>query len=140
MISVADFGRLRIEDYRLDDRVGCSDGWRFLGRVWHSWGHGHTDFLYTPDQPEVTRCICLDFADFPPRTIQRLLTDLGLALSPGMRLAEVQEVLGAPVKTQSFVADRTSYEFHVGDYTVDATIRDDAGLTYLVIYPPLPPV
>jgi hypothetical protein len=33
MISVDDFGRLRIEDYRLDDRVGCSDDWRFLGRV-----------------------------------------------------------------------------------------------------------
>jgi hypothetical protein len=137
MISVADFGRLRIEDYRLDDRVGCSDDWRFLGRVWHSWGHGHTDFLSTPDQPDVTRCICLDFADLPPRTLNRLLTDVGLALSPGMRLAEVQAVLGAPV---SLHAGRASYEFQVGDYTVQATIQHETGLTHLVIYPPLPPL
>jgi hypothetical protein len=139
MISVEDFERLEVTDYLLDDQVGFSDDWRFLGRVWHCYGYGFTDFLETPDQPDVVRCICINSKDLPTATWARLLADLDLPLHPGMNIEEVTKVLGTPVRSESFVADRVSLEFQVGEFTVDTTIVQETGLTYLVIHPPLPP-
>ena len=138
MISVEAFGRLRASDYIAEDDRAFEDAWEFLGRVWLCAGYYFTDFLATHAEPDVTRCISVSFDDLSPEAGARLLADLDLPLRPGMNLGQVQKVLGEPVSKRSYLADRVSYEFQAGEFTVDATIQQVGGLVYLIIHPPLP--
>lgn len=140
MITLTAFNRLRAEDYIAEDVLGADDDWRFLGRVWRSSGVGFTDFLALPSAPDVTRRVCVDLVDTESVDVKRLLRDLDLRLEAGMGLEEVTALLGLPVQKRGYVADRTTYEFAIGDlpWTMDATIHSVEGLIYLVIHPPLP--
>lgn len=139
MISVDEFGRL--DPLAYVDREGChfSNTWLFLGRMWHHVGNGFTAFLAEPDEPDVARCLCVDLYELPLSTAARLLQDLDLPISAGMDIAQLAGILGDPVSEKSFTSRRVSYEFRAGEFTIDATIEDVRGLTYLVIHPPLPP-
>jgi hypothetical protein len=54
-----------------------------------------------------------------------------------MTIEELNVVLGQPMDHSVFVADRTTYDFCIGNmdaYTVGCTVHDDHGLIYMTVH------
>ena len=141
MISHREFERLRLSEF-VDDVLELSN-WRFMDRIWVGEATGFTEWLRLEDNPGCLGSVSLDLLDLSDDTSQSILTRLGLSLRCRMRLSEIRSVLGPPVRSQSFVADRASYDFEIGEsnrrYSISCTIHKEYGLNYLVLAPILEP-
>jgi hypothetical protein len=87
------------------------------------------------------RSLAIDFSNFPEKPAAEILRTIDLPVQAGMKLDELRELLGKPVKEHRFVQDRVSYEFVVPGppkYDVSCTVLNKGGLMYLVVMAPLP--
>lgn len=134
MISHEDFARLRLLDFV--DEVSPLDCWQFMGRKWVGEAVGFSEWLRPMDDAESLGSLALDLVDLPRDVVASVLDRLQLELEPGLTIGEIRQRLGEPREAQSFVRDRRSYEFLVGDsdaYSVSCTVHEDEGLIYVVV-------
>ena len=139
MISHARFGKLRIAQFRPDAEIAELDNWEFMDHIWVGEAVGFSEWLRLKKEPETLRSLAIDFSEFPEPA--EVLRTIGLSVRGGMKLNELRDLLGEPVKEQRFVKDRVSYEFVVPGppkYDVSCTVLNKGGLTYLVVMAPLP--
>jgi hypothetical protein len=78
----------------------------------------------------------IDFWELPESAWSSILASLRLPLHAGMTCDDITGILGEPVETLAFVADRKTYKFRVGSqhpFHVSCTVQDDAGLTFVSV-------
>jgi hypothetical protein len=136
------FGRLRLADHLPADTLTWISSWEYLERQWCGEASGFTEWLRLESDPEVLRSVALDLAALPEAASASILAALQLPLRPRMPVEEVIAVLGPPLETLAFVADRTTYEFRAGSpesYEVSCTVHHGDGLAYVTVHTvPLP--
>jgi hypothetical protein len=141
MISHARFGKLRLAHFRPDAEIAELDNWEFMGHKWIGEAVGFSEWLRLEDEPKTLRSLAIDFSEFPEEAAANVLRTIDLPVRAEMKLNEICELLGEPVKEHRFVKDRVSYEFIVPRpprYNVSCTVLNQGGLTYLVVMAPLP--
>jgi hypothetical protein len=129
-----EFRRLRLRDFA-DDVIDLQD-WEFMDRTWVGEAIGFTEWLRPEEDPDNLGSMALDLVELSPPVSQTILERIQLPLSRGMTFAEVSSVLGEAVDSQSFVSDRTSFDFLLGNhdrYSVSCTILHQGGLIYVVV-------
>jgi len=107
-----------------------------MGRTWIGEAIGFSEWLCPKDSETELQSLAIDFEVLPRNGCKRVLATLGLPLEPGMSEDSVRNVLGEPVEVQQFVSDRKSLQFKCGtgdNYAVSCTIKETAGLSYLVV-------
>ena len=140
MISHADFGNLRLAQYRHDAEIAELDNWEFMDHMWIGEAVGFSEWLRPAEEPDVLRSLAIDFTEFPETAAIQVLGAIGLSVRAGMSFEELRKLLGEPVNEHRFVKDRVSYEFVVAGppvYNLSCTVLSDGGLTYLVVMVPL---
>lgn len=140
MISHEEFAVLRLAQFLPAEEIQTLNDWEFLDRIWIGEALGFSEWLRLADEPDVLRSLSLDFDEFPAACTHRVLGTIGLPVRAGMRLDDLRRVLGEPTAEEHFVADRVSYDFRVDEprYTVNCTVLNDGGLTYVVVTTRLP--
>lgn len=137
MISYSEFGRLRLRDFCVDDLTESdSPDWEWMGGQWYYDGIGFTWFGCLDGMPGETGGVEVDLVGLPKRVWSQILKSLQLPLREGMTIGSIVGILGQPLKTESFVEDRKSYEFKVGlqnPYKVSCTVLVDGGLAFVSI-------
>lgn len=139
-ITHAEFGALRLSNFLSADQIAPLDEWEFMERTWVGEAAGFSQWLRLAEEPDELRSLALDFTSFPPAASDLVLERLGTALRPGMNLEQLRDVLGEPASEIRFVAGRVTWEYAVTEpaaYTLSCTVRDDVGLSYLVVTSPL---
>ena len=110
-----------------------------MERTWVGEAVGFSEWLRPARSPDLLQSLALDLAVLPEPTSSAVLSRLGLSLHRGMSVEQISRVLGEPVATQSFVADRTNYEFFwqgAEAYNVSCTVRVHEGLVYVIVSVP----
>jgi hypothetical protein len=141
MISHARFGKLRLAQFRPDAEIAELDNWEFMDHLWLGEAVGFSEWLRLEKKPKTLRSLAIDFGEFPAAAAAEVLRTIDLPVHAGMKLGELCELLGEPVKEHRFVKDRVSYEFVFRGppkYDVWCTVLNKGGLTYLVVMVPLP--
>lgn len=141
MISYSRFGQLRLAQFRPDADIADLDNWEFMDHVWVGEAVGFSEWLRLEVKPETLRSLAIDFAEFPEQAAEDVLQAIDLRVRAGMKLDELTDLLGKPVKQHRFVKDRVSYDFEVigpPEYNISCTVLSNGGLKYLVVMPPLP--
>jgi hypothetical protein len=141
MISHSRFGKLRLAQFRPDADIAELDNWEFMDHMWVGEAVGFSEWLRLEKKPETLRSLAIDFSEFPESAAAEVLRTIDLGVRAGMKLNELRELLGEPVKEHRFGKDRVSYEFVVPGppkYDVSCTVLNKGGLTYLVVMAPLP--
>ncbi len=141
MISHARFGKLRLAQFRRDTEIAELENWEFMDHIWVGEAVGFSEWLRLEDKPETLGSLVIDFSEFPEAAAAKVLQTIDLPVHAGMKLDELCQLLGEPVKEERFVKDRVSYEFVVAGppkYDVSCTVLNKGGLTYLVVMAPLP--
>ena len=136
MISHARFGKLRLSRFLPDTEVFWVSGWEFMDEVWVGEKVAFSEWLRLESDPEVLRSLAIDFAEFPADAAGAVLRAIDLPVWAGMSFAELRALLGEPAEVLRFVADRVTYEFAVPGpprYNLSCTVRNDGGLSYLVV-------
>jgi hypothetical protein len=140
MLSYERFGRLRLHQFVVGAKIAQLANWEFMDHIWVGEAVGFSEWLRFASDPEVLRSLALDFSEFPAVAASAVLRAIELPIQPGMRVSELRSILGNPIETQRFVADRLSYEFVVPGppkYLVSCTVLVRGGLSYLVVMRPL---
>lgn len=140
MIPHDQFARLRLAQFLPASEVEELSNWEFLDRIWVGEANGFSEWLRLADDPDVLRCLSLDFDQLPEEPTRKVLETIDLPVRYGMRLAELRGLLGESVGEEHLVSDRVSYLFRVErpSYDIDCTVLNDGGLTYVVVTTPLP--
>jgi hypothetical protein len=143
MISHARFGALRLVQFLPDAEIAERENWEFMDHLWLGEAVGFSEWLRLENAPDVLRSLAIDFTDFPGEAAAEVLRMIDLPIRRGMKLNELREILGEPVKELRFVTakDRVTYQFVLAGpptYDVSCTVLNDGGLTYLVVMAPLP--
>lgn len=134
MITRAEFERLRLRSF-VADVVPLSD-WEFMGRTWIGEADGFTEWLRPADSVDRLGSLSLALEDLPESVSRAVFERLEIALTPGMKLSEVEAALGPSVSTTRLCDDRLTHNFEVGTadrYSVSCTIKADGGLVYVVV-------
>src|ERR1700687_825303 len=141
MISHARFGKLRLAQFLPDAEIAEFENWEFMDHLWVGEAVGFSEWLRLENKPETLRSLAIDFSEFPEAAAAEVLRTIGLGVRAAMKVNELRDLLGEPVKEHRFLKDRVSYEFVVPGppkYDVSCTVLNRGGLTYLVVMPPLP--
>jgi len=143
MITHDRFGALRLAQFLPDAKIAELENWEFMYHVWLGEAVGFSEWLRLENDPGVLRSLAIDFTDFPEQAAAEVLRRIELPVQRGMNLGELREILGEPVNELRLpkVKDRVTYEFVVSDaarYDVRCTVRNEGGLTYVVVMAPLP--
>jgi hypothetical protein len=139
VIPHSTFYQLRLSDFVDPSDISQLSDWEFLDRIWVGEALGFSEWLRPAHSPQQLGSLALDLVDLPQSAVDRCLSALGLPLSRGMDLPQIQAVLGGPCAHHSFVADRASYDFRFGapdQYDISCTVLADGGLCYLVVTVP----
>jgi hypothetical protein len=141
MISHACFGALTLAQFLPDAEIAELENWEFMDRLWLGEAIGFSEWLRLENDPGVLRSLAIDFTGFPERAAAEVLRTTELPVRRGMKRDEICEVLGEPTNEVRLpkVKDRVTYQFVVGPprYDVSCTVRNDGGLSYLVVMAPL---
>lgn len=137
LISHADFAKLRLGKF-IDDEVELESlkNWEFMGERWIGESFGFTEWLRPQNEPEVTRSISIYLEDFEPDFLAELFSKLGVNLVEGLKIDEIEAVLGKAKSRKSFAKDRLTYEFLVGSeevYYISCTVLNQGGLVFFVM-------
>jgi hypothetical protein len=133
------FSQLRLSDFVDPSEISQLSDWEFLDRLWVGEAVGFSEWLCLESSPQQLGSLALDLADLPHNAVESCLSAIGLPLSRGMSLPQIQAVLGRPSGYHSFVPDRTTYDFELGGpdpYDISCTVFTDGGLSYLVVTVP----
>ena len=137
LISHLGFGKLRLENFiSQNSPVESLADWEFMDDYWIGEAFGFSEWLRLEVQPGETQSISINLEDFDLDELNKIFNTLKVPLKPGMTYEEIKKILGTPLNTQSFVANRRSYEFIVGnkdEYYVSCTVVDKVGFTYFVM-------
>lgn len=136
MISHAQFGKLRLAQFRPDADIAELTGWEFMDELWVGEAVGFSEWMRLEADPAVLRSLALDLTEFPTDAAGAVLRAIELPVRAGMSAPELRAVFGEPVEEHRFVADRVTYEFVVSGpprYSVSCTVLNDGGLSYLVV-------
>lgn len=137
LINHSDFAKLRLENFiSLKDDLESLTGWEFMGDHWIGEAIGFTEWLRLEVKPEETKSISINLDDFDSEELNNIFNTLKVPLKAGMSFEKIKNILGTPLNTESFVADRKSYEFIVGtkdEYYVSCTVINKTGLSYFVM-------
>ena len=124
---------MRLEDYfRLRSAIHIVSERVFMGELWNGEGVGFTEWLRPVEDPDATRMIFIDIRNFPDSVSEAVIADLRLPIAKGMKENEVFHLLGLPVKTFTFLSDRLTHVFLLGNdekYYLDLTFHHQDGLT-----------
>lgn len=140
MISHDRFCKLRLAQFRPDAEIAELDNWEFMDHMWVGEAVGFSEWLRLEDKPDKLGSLAIDFSEFPEQAAAEVLGAIELAVRGGMKLDDLRNLLGKPVKEHCFVKDRVSYEFVVPGppkYYVSCTVLNEGGLSYLVVMAPL---
>lgn len=137
MITHKEFKNLEIEEI-VDDRseIQSFGGCEFMDDIWNAKTYGFTEFLKLESDENQSQSISINFEDLRKEKIEMFLKKLGLTVFPGMTLKELENEFGEAIAVESFVEDRKTYEYIIGDndkYYLSCTILDNIGLTYVVV-------
>ena len=141
MISHARFGALRLVQFLPDAEIAELENWEFMDHLWLGEAVGFSEWLRLENEADVLRSLAVDFTEFPEQAAAEVLRRIELPVQRGMRLAELRQLFGEPMKELRFTKDRVTYEFVVPGpprYDVSCTVLNEGGLTYLVVMAPLP--
>ena len=141
MISHARFGKLRLAPFRPAAEIAELDNWEFMDHMWVGEAVGFSEWLRLKAKPETLRSLAIDFSEFPEQAAAEVLRTIDLPIRAGMKVKQLYEFLGEPLKEHRFVKDRVSYDFVLPGppkYHVSCTVLNKGGLTYLVVMAPLP--
>lgn len=137
LIPYSEFARIRLQQFCA---VGVAESdsadWEWMGGFWYCDSIGFTWFGRLRDMPEETGGLEIDFSELPESAWSSILASLHLPLRVGMNCNAIRGILGEPVETLAFVADRKTYEFRVGlqhPYRVSCTVHEDAGLIFVSV-------
>lgn len=137
LINHSDFAKLRLENFiSSKDQLESLTGWEFMGDYWIGEAIGFTEWLRLEVKPEETKSISINLDDFDSDELSNIFKTLKIPLKAGMTSEEIKKILGTPLNTESFVADRKSFDFIVGnkdEYYVSCTVVDKIGFTYFVM-------
>lgn len=139
MISYSAFGKLRLAQFLPDVEIAELENWEFMDHLWVGEAVGFSEWLRLENEPETLRSLAIAFSEFPEPAAAEVLRTIDLGVRAGMKLDELRELLGEPVKEHRFVKDRVSYEFVIPGppkYDVSCTVLNKGGLTYLVVMAP----
>jgi hypothetical protein len=131
-----ELGRLRMGHFLGSPRDIGVDSWAYLDELWVGESLGFTEFLRPRAQPHVVRCVGIALTELPTHVGRQILAALKLPLHTGMTLSQLVHALGEPASAHSFIDDRITLEFAVGErwpYLVECTALDDGGLIYVVL-------
>lgn len=151
LISYSKFAELRLADFLPEypvtdstddpgkanrfkgDQIVLTDRWAYRERTWVGELLGFTQFLRLKRDPDVLRCISIDFEPISLRIAKKIISILGVAVRNHMTRKDLIFSLGQPRKIETFVPDRKSYEWVVGkpdSYHLSATVHESNGLIY----------
>jgi hypothetical protein len=140
LIPYDQFAALRLRNFVPNPAtVSEETGWEWMGSLWINEGIGFTSFSRHVTTPNETGGLEINFPELPPDAVQRLLSTIGLPLSPGMIDEEVIAALGKPTKTDHFVSDRQTHNFTIGSaqpYRVSCTVHEKNGLIFVTVVRP----
>lgn len=135
MLSYRDFSCMRLSDFVRDPAP--LDDWEFMGRLWVGEALGFTEWLCPAEKPTELGSLSVDLVAF--EHWEDVLRRLQLPLKKGMRLTDVQQVLGRPTRRIEWEPTRFDAEFIYPPsqpYWISCTFRDADGLIYLTIMLP----
>ncbi|WP_143154167.1 hypothetical protein [Rhodanobacter sp. OK091] len=139
MIPHKEFGELRLSQFSPASQIVALTNWEFMGRTWVGEAIGFTGWLRPQKHPGLLQSLALDLGALHKAIYSAVFRRVGLPLQRGMAIEQITTVLGEPVETHRFVADRTTYEFFwlgVEPYNVSCTVLAQGGLTYVVVSVP----
>lgn len=138
MISREQFGRLRLSTFLPAADLAELEEWEFEDRVWVGEALGFSEWLRPADDPESLGSLSIDFARFPEDVAGRVLEAIGLPIRAGTDHEGLRDALGEPEEVCRLVPDQVDYEFRTDGpepYRISCTVRDEGGLSYLVVMP-----
>src|SRR5262245_57169455 len=143
MISHARFGAMRLVQFLPHAEIAPLENWEFMDHTWLGEAVGFSEWLRLEKEPDALRSLAIDFTEFPDQVAAEVLRMIELPIRRGMKVRELREVLGEPVKELRLpkVNDRVTFEFVVPGppgYNVSCTVLNEGGLSYLVVMAPLP--
>jgi hypothetical protein len=137
LVPYENFAKLRLRDFApANAEIGDVTDWEWQGGMWLNEGIGFTSFSRLAEMPDETGGLEISFSQLPAEANEKILRAIGLPLSAGMSVDQVFALLGSSDKTYSFVPDRKTFEFTVGDaqsYSVSCTVDDNDGLVYVTV-------
>ena len=141
LLPYKEFARLSLDQFLAGEPIPRRDialleNWEFMGGVWNGRAIGFSKFLSLETWPEELGSIAVDTHALPDRVVSSIFKTLRLPVVAGMSVSTIESLFGSPRKKLSFVADRFTYEYVLGDvelYRVSFTIRESIGLSYVVV-------
>ena len=136
MITHTDFKKLRLNQFFPELEVTKLENWEFMENLWVGEAIGFSEWLCLETTPNELGSISLDLSELPENGSKEVLENLGLPLKKGMKITEIENILGEPNDKYQFTEDRKSYEFlYKNDepYSVSCTVLNDGGLSYIVV-------
>lgn len=75
---------------------------------------GLSRFLYLPKDLKTLRLLCVHFANFEPSKLNLLMNLVGLDLSQGLKLTEINSILNSePLRSQNYGENHIFYDYQV---------------------------
>src|SRR4051794_13247448 len=98
MISHARFGAMRLVQFLPHAEIAQLENWEIMDHFWLGEAVAFSEWLRLENEPDVLRSLAIDFTEFPGQVAAEVLRMIELPVRRGMKLDELREVLGEPVK------------------------------------------
>jgi|GEM_PF-989183 len=134
--AILSLDQFLVEEPALQRDIAQLENWEFMGGIWHGQAIGFSEFLSLKTWPQELGSIAVDMLALSSRVVSSIFAVLRLAVTAGMSVSSIESSFGTPRKKLSFVADRFTYEYVLGDtelYRVSFTIQEGIGLSYVVV-------
>lgn len=136
LINYDHFYWLKLGDFIANKNdIRSLDDWEFMNDIWQGESVGFSEWIQLKNGAK-EKSIAIDFTNLSKSTTDKMLLVLKLNVRKGMTKEEVIEQFGAPLKIDSYISDRVSFEFIIGGlekYYLSLTLSETEGLIYLVL-------
>ena len=85
MIAHAQFGELRLAQFRRDTEIVQLADWEFMDALWVGEAIGFSEWLRLKSDPESLRSLSIDFTEFPTDATAAVLQAIDLPFRVGIR-------------------------------------------------------
>ena len=137
MIGYEQFSKLKFSDFFSGDlESNSTPDWEWMNTNWFVEMNGFSWFGQPFDSENQTGGLELDLESLPSECIDSIFDALQLTIHKGDDEETIKNVLGHPVDTYSFVKDKITSEYIIGNndkYHISCTINRDDGLVFLSI-------
>ena len=73
MISIHEFGALRLVDFVPSSKIVLLEDWEYLDRPWFGEAIQFSEWLRLDVDPDVLRSLAIAFSSFPPQATRRVI-------------------------------------------------------------------